>query len=69
MNDIVSHAELSRTAAAARVMVAKSDFSKVAVSVLRGDPGAAEAATRCMLELTQARAEVTALNQPNRRQE
>lgn len=62
MNDRTLSPELARTAAQARIIRAKSEFSKSAVAVLRADHGAAEQASAALLELDAARAELAAID-------
>lgn len=61
MNDRTLSPELARTAAQARVIRAKDEFSKAAVAVLRGDHGSADQANAALFERDAARAELTAL--------
>ena len=62
MNDITMPIELRLDAARARLIQAKSDFSKSAVAVLKGEPDCAEQATAALLELEQARCELAGLH-------
>lgn len=62
MNDKILPPTLAKTALHARVARAKDEFSKASVAVLRGDPGAGEAANAAMLDLEAARAELASMD-------
>ena len=63
MDDTVLPLEVEKAAATARQLRAKNDFSTAAVAVLKAERGSPEQVNRCLLELIDARAKLTALDE------